>query len=119
MNWLVNNWYYIALALVIICGAVIYVINFVRLPKSKRYELIQGWLLQAVLLAEREFGSNTGKLKLSFVYDKFCERFPWLVKVIPFALFSAYVDDALTLMRELIANNKSIASVVESSDGHE
>lgn len=116
MNWFVDNWYYVVLALVVICGAVIYIVNFIRLPKSKRYDLIQGWLLQAVLLAEKEFGSKTGKLKLSFVYDKFCERFPWLVKIIPFAVFSSYVDDALEMMRALIASNKSIASVVENGD---
>ncbi len=119
MNWLVDNWYYIIVAIILAGGIAAFIIRFSGLTKAERYERIQGWLLQAVLLAEREFGSKTGKLKLSFVYDKFCEQLPWLARVIPFTLFSAYVDDALELMRSLIASNSAIASVVEHGDAHE
>lgn len=118
MEWFANNWYCVVIAVILAGGIAAFIIRFSKLTKEERYKRIQGWLLQAVLLAEREFGSKTGKLKLSFVYDKFCEQLPWLARVIPFALFSAYVDDALELMRSLIASNSAIASVVERGDAN-
>lgn len=41
-----------------------------------------------------------GTVKLRSVYDLFVARFPWVVKVIPFAVFSGRVDEALEKMRE-------------------
>ena len=100
---------------------VLIIVSFGRqmrnLSTDKKYEQIRGWLLQAVLGAEREFGSGTGKLKLSSVYDKFCERFPWLAKVLPFETFSKYVDDALSEMKDVLKQNSAIASIVEPKEG--
>ena len=93
MEFIVENWYVIVTGIVFIVGGVMAVLRWRNLSTDKKYEQIRGWLLQAVLGAEREFGSGTGKLKLSSVYDKFCERFPWLAKVLPFETFSKYVDD--------------------------
>jgi len=112
MDFILNNWYWITCIIIFVCGGAISLIKFIRLNSEERYNMILGWLLQAVLLAEKEFGSGTGKLKLSAVYDKFCERFPWLVRVISFAQFSEYVDDALAQMKELIQTNGAIAAVV-------
>lgn len=116
MNFIVENWRYLAAGLIIVVGGILAVIRFMSMSAEERYEQIQAWLLQAVLMAEKEFGSGTGRLKLSSVYDKFCGRFPWLVKVISFELFSSLVDDSLVEMRELLAQNKAIASVVAPAD---
>lgn len=113
MEYIINNWYWITCVVVFICGGAISVYKFCKLSAEARYDKILGWLLQAVLLAEREFGSGTGKLKLSAVYDKFCERFPRFSRIISFQLFSQYVDDALEQMRELLKENKAIAAVIE------
>ena len=86
--------------------------DFSALPKSEQIKQIQGWLLGAVTLAEAEYGSGTGKIKLSAVYDKFVEKFPWIAKVLSFEKFSEYVDEALVEMRKLLATNKAIASMV-------
>ena len=75
MEFIVENWYVIVTGIVFIVGGVMAVLRWRNLSTDKKYEQIRGWLLQAVLGAEREFGSGTGKLKLSSVYDKFCERF--------------------------------------------
>lgn len=114
MNFIVDHWYQILFALIVVSAAVIKVTKFCKQSKQEQYEQIKGWLLQAVLLAERDFGSGTGKLKLSTVYSEFCEQMPWLAKVIPFPLFCSYVDDALADMKEILGSNKAIASVVES-----
>ena len=100
MEFIVENWYVIVTGIVFIVGGVMAVLR-----------------LQAVLGAEREFGSGTGKLKLSSVYDKFCERFPWLAKVLPFETFSKYVDDALSEMKDVLKQNSAIASIVEPKEG--
>ena len=85
---------------VIIIGGGIYVNGF------------KNWLVWAVTEAESVFGSNTGKLKLRYTYELAIERFPTIAKIIPFSLFSKLVDEALDVMREMIANNKTIYEVI-------
>ncbi len=85
---------------VIIIGGGIYVNGF------------KNWLVWAVTEAESVFGSNTGKLKLRYAYELAIERFPAIAKIIPFSLFSKLVDEALDVMRDMIANNKTIYEVI-------
>lgn len=115
MEFIIENWHWIVVVLVFICGGAIAVIRWMNLGTDERIRDIKGWLLQAVLLAEQEFGGGTGRLKLSYVYDKFCERFPWLVKIISFERFSGLVDEALEEMRKMLQENGAIAAFVESS----
>lgn len=72
----------------------------------------KNWLVWAVVEAEAVFGSNTGKLKLRYAYELAVERFPFLAKFIPFAMFSKLVDGALAIMRDMIENNKDIAEAI-------
>jgi hypothetical protein len=72
----------------------------------------KNWLVWAVSEAEAVFGSNTGKLKLRYAYELAVNRFPTIAKLIPFALFSKMVDDALDIMRDMIENNKNIADAI-------
>ena len=72
----------------------------------------KNWLVWAVSEAEAVFGSNTGKLKLRYAYELAVERFPTIAKLIPFALFSKLVDEALDVMRDMIENNKNIADAI-------
>ncbi len=74
---------------------------------------IKKWLLQAVVLAEKELGSGTGKVKLSTVYDMFIVRFPIVSKLISFNTFSSFVDDVLVTMRELLESNKSLKEYID------
>ena len=112
MEWITTHWYAIAIALILLGDAVVVFRKFSTLTKEQKYESIQGWLLQAVLWAEGEFGSGTGKLKLSSVYAEFCKQVPWLAKVVPFAKFSSWVDDALVEMKRLLEKNDAIADYV-------
>ena len=70
------------------------------------------WLVWAVSEAEKMLGSGTGQLKLRYVYDAAVVRFPILSKLIPFSIFSKMVDSALDVMRDMIANNASIAEAI-------
>ena len=69
MDFMIDNCYIIATGIIFAAGGVLAVIPRQRLNQDERYKMIRGWLLQAVLIAEKEFGSGTGKLKLSAVYD--------------------------------------------------
>lgn len=114
MDYIIDNWYMFVAFFVLAFIGIITVVKWLKLSSNKKYEQIRGWLLQAVLLAEKEFGGGTGKLKLSTVYDKFCERFPWLARVLPFDTFKKYVDDALAEMKTLLEGNDKIAHIVDA-----
>lgn len=75
----------------------------------------KNWLVWAVSEAENMFGSNTGKLKLRYAYELAIQRFPVLAKIIPFNMFSAMVDGALEVMRQMIENNEDIANVINKN----
>lgn len=94
--------------------AVIAVVVFVLLYKFCGVEKVKNWLLWAVCEAETALGSGTGKLKLATVYSLFIEQFPKFSKIMPFALFSRLVDEALEIMREWLENNKAIAAVIQT-----
>ena len=88
------------------------VLNFIRLPKNKQLEKVKQWLLIAVTEAEKVLGSGTGRLKLSYVYDLFVTKFPWLAKIVPFETFSTLVDEVLEDMRKLIEANPNVNEYV-------
>ena len=113
MEFIIDHWFIILLILVVIANVIFDIIHFKNLPSEKKVEKIKEWLLQAVMMAEKEYGSGTGALKLSVVYAEFCKQLPWLAKAIPFEVFSDYVDEALDRMRDILRKNKNIAAVIE------
>lgn len=74
------------------------------------------WLVYATSMAEKQFGSGTGVLKLRFVYDMFLTKFPGLAKIISFDRFSKFVDDALETMKSNLENNKAIKEFVNGPE---
>ena len=75
-------------------------------------KVIAEWLKYAVTEAERLLGSKTGQLKLRQVFEWFTQRFPIVASIIPFKVFSAWVDTALETMDKWIETNKYIAEYV-------
>lgn len=100
------DYIYIVAALALLCGIVAY-----RLKAN-----VKEWLLWAVTEAENYLGSGTGKLKLRYVYDKCVEKFPAVKYLLPFHIFSAWVDEALVLMRDEIEKNPHIAAFAEKGE---
>lgn len=98
-----DNWYFIVAAILIILLCV--------------YGIASGnaihWLRYGVSLAEKDLGSGTGQLKLHKVYDMFVERFPFFAKIVPFFVFSDWVDLALDWMREQLDKNPNIKNAIE------
>ena len=84
MEWIINNW---SLIITVVAVVVYFLLN------GKRS--VVEFLLQAVVMAEKDLGSGTGKIKLSVVYGNFIEKYPIFSKIIPFPVFSAWVDAVL------------------------
>lgn len=79
----------------------------------------KNWLVWAVSEAEATLGSGTGKLKLRYAFNLAVKHYPILAKLIPFELFSAMVDNALKVMREMIEDNAAIKAVLTEDEGTE
>ena len=111
MEFFVNYWYIILVLAVLATVAVVTAVRFAKQPRDKQVAAVKEWLLVAVLEAERQFGSGTGKLKLRTVYDLFVARFPWMARVVSFDTFAQWVDEALDTV-EAWLKDKKIAEYV-------
>lgn len=107
-----DSTFWILLVIVVAASAIAFILSY----KMFGIDKIKSWLLWAVTQAEKEFGGGTGKLKLAFVYDMFIAKFPKLQAIVPYAMFSALVDEALVLMREMLKNDKIQAFVEKGSE---
>lgn len=111
MEFIMEYWYIILAALIMAVVAVTLAVRFFKQPSGEQIAKVKEWLVFAVIAAEREFGSGTGKLKLRSVYDLFVSRFPWVAKVITFDTFADWVDKALEKAEEWL-NEDGIAEYV-------
>lgn len=103
MDWLIQNWCYIVFVFLLI------IIGIYAIMSGKVIE----WLKYAVAIAEEELGTGTGQLKLRKVYDMFVAKFPKFAIVVPFTIFSKWVDLALEWMDEQIKKNPNISILVK------
>lgn len=103
-----------AIGIIGIVGAAAYALYyFMSLGKEKQLQIVREWLLLAVVEAEKALGSNTGQLKLRYVYNLFLSKFKYLSLVISFSQFSMLVDEALDTMRDMISNNKQVEQYIK------
>ena len=112
MEFLLNNWYLIVALIAIVVVVIIVCVKWLNKPTDEQIANIKEWLLYAVTEAEAALGGGTGQLKLKYVYDMAIERFSWL-SIIPFEMFSGWVDEALEEMRHLLETNDNIKQIVE------
>ena len=108
---MINDIIIILIVAILIC---ILVAGFLKLGKDKQIKIINEWLLLAVIKAEKELGDGTGQVKLRFVYDLFIDKFKFSSMFISFNQFSALVDSALVIMREMVSNNDQIKNYISS-----
>lgn len=112
MDWFVNYWWLIVIAVAAVVVAAYGVYAFVKRPTSEQIEKVKEWLLYAVTEAEKELGSGTGQIKLRYVYDMFLTKFPFLTKAISFDTFSTLVDEVLEKFRALLETNDYLKTYV-------
>lgn len=114
MEFIIENWYMFVIGICAIAAAVVAGIKFFNMKTSTQLAKVREWLLWAVTEAEKALGKGTGAIKLRQVYDMFVVRFPWVARVISFALFSGLVDEALESMHSMLKTNTAIKTFVES-----
>ena len=110
--WVINNWAILVIAIIVVVAVIAAVIKFFKLPRGKQMKKVREWLKYVVTMAEKEYGSKTGQLKLASVYSAFLSKFPWMGMIISYEEFSKLVDDALTWMNTQLADNSNIAAIV-------
>lgn len=113
MEFFVNYWYLLIATIAVLAVAGYTVYAFIKRPTTEQITKVKEWLLYAVAVAEKELGSGTGQIKLRYVYDMFIAKFPYLVKVIPFEVFSILVDETLEKFREMLDSNTNLQTYVQ------
>lgn len=113
MEFLTNYWGFIVIAIAALAVAGVTVFNFIKQPTSEQMKQVSEWLLYAVTEAEKQFGSKTGSIKLSYAYDMFITKFPVIAKMISFDVFSSMVDGVLVRFRNMLESNKEVKNYVE------
>lgn len=103
INWIIQNWYYIIFVFLLI------IIAIYGIMTNKVIE----WLKYAVSIAEEDLGTGTGQLKLRKVYDMFIATFPKFAIILPFPIFSKWVDLALEWMEEQLEKNPNFSAIVK------
>ena len=88
----------------VIAGCIIATLLDKTVGKQTKINLIEGWLKYMVILAERKFGSGTGKLKLTYVYNQFVEKWPDIAAWMSESQFNDLVNNAVKKMEELRRN---------------
>jgi len=113
MNVTVEYWAVIIAFICVVLVLTITIREFFHLPSDAQMEKVREWLLYAVVQAEKELGSGTGKVKLRYVYDLFIDKFPTVAKAITFDMFSNLVDYAVIQMRDMLDKNVNLQMYVE------
>lgn len=93
-----------------IAFTIIFIIVLCYLISNQKKKVIE-WLKWAVTESEKALGSGTGQLKLHTVYDWFCKQFPHIASIIPFVIFSSWVDTALVTLDDWLNNDKLVSYV--------
>lgn len=101
---------FIILFVIVVIGAY----RFYKLDRDKKIANIKEWLKWAVVKAEKALGSGTGQIKLRQVYDLAVAKFPWIVTLVSFEIFSDWVDEALEWMKEQLKSNAAIDEYVKT-----
>lgn len=111
-EFLIDNWYIVLGLVAVVTSLIFMMVRFLGLPTKQQILKIKEWLLWAVCVAEEKLGSNTGQLKLRYVWDMFIDKFPMAAKFITFEEFSALVDEALEEMKEMLEKNPAVAKLI-------
>lgn len=116
MTFLIENWFIgvAIIAILAVTGFALYM--FIKKPTNEQLEKVKQWLLYAVISAEKELGSKTGRVKLSLVYGNFVAHFKWLSMIVSFEMFSELVGEALEEMRKMLETNQAVKNLVKNED---
>lgn len=104
IKYIIDNWEIFLALICIVIVSIQKIWEFIGYPTEKKKEEIKNRLLEWVRSAEASLGSETGKFKLSQVYDLFCEKYPYVKKWFTLEEFDALVGSALEEMNKSFEN---------------
>lgn len=115
-----NNWTLIITIIGLGLGIYTKIKNYLNLSKQEKIniaiEQIRKTMLDMVVEAEKEYGSNTGKLKKSKVLNEIFDKYPVLKDYINQEDLEKQIDDIidenLEKMKEMLENNKDFRDFV-------
>lgn len=112
MNWIMNNYHTILIALVAIIGICIILFGFLKLTPSEQKKRINLVLLDACRKAEQELGSKTGKAKRAQVYVVLREKMPIISLFLSEEKYDKFLDTALTELKDWLEKNAAAAEKI-------
>lgn len=120
LNFLSDNWASIIAILGLAIAIVSKTVQFFKLSKEKRKEFITNQIanmtLHLVAEAEALYGSKTGEIKRSYVFDKIYTSFPELQNLISRDELERVVDDAIESALEKIKDILKKKTEVEAGE---
>lgn len=112
MEWLMNNYHNVIIAIVAIIGICIILFGFLKLTPSEQKKRINLILLDACLKAEDALGSKMGKAKRAEVYAVFKQKMPIISLFVSEEAYDKFLDDALTEMKDWLSKNSTAADKI-------
>lgn len=112
MNFIINYWPMLIVAIAIIAMAVVTIIDFINKSPKERIETIKQWAVYACALAEAHLGSGTGQMKMRETYDMFLQRFPSLATVITYEKYKEIAEKALLEFKQMLSTNPNIQAMI-------
>ena len=110
----------ILIAVIIFSLAAIYLADTMHKPKEEQIEELKKWLRYLVYQAEEYFGSKTGQLKLTMVYNLAVKQFPWISYIMTYEEFDEkYVKEALKWLEKQLSDNPAVKALLENKDGRD
>lgn len=117
LNFLINNWYLIIVAIAAIVVAGMFIYSFMQKPTPEKLQNIKEWAIYACALAQAHLGSGTGQLKMRETYDMFISRFPDLARIVPFEMYKGIAESALLEFKKMLENNPKVKElIIEEGD---
>lgn len=112
MDFIINYWPMLIVAIAIIAMAIVTVIDFINKSPKERIETIKQWAVYACAMAEAHLGSGTGQMKMRETYDMFLQRFPSLATVITYEKYKEIAEKALLEFKQMLSTNPNIQEMI-------
>ena len=108
----IENWVYFFCLIVLMTLAVYTILEFLKLTPKQQMKKLQVALLYMVTEAEKEMGSETGRVKRSMVWEWLVKRFPVITLFLTEEKYDELLEQALIEFRKLLESNEKLYDYV-------
>ena len=108
----IENWVNFFCLIVLMTLAVYTILEFLKLTPKQQMKKLQVALLYMVTEAEKEMGSETGRVKRSMVWEWLVKRFPVITLFLTEEKYDELLEQALIEFRKLLESNEKLYDYV-------